>query len=94
MSALRRIATAPGSRVELMSEKSLKKAFKAVSKRSAGADARESPVAAHKRMRLFSNCQDRKDAEKKHKALYSTVDEYLSSADISKTRDSVCPGFF
>ena len=93
VSALRRIATAPGSRVEFMSEKSLKKAFKAVS-RSAGADAREAPVAAHKRMRIFSNCQDRQTAKKKHKALYSTVDDYLSCADISKTRDSVCPGFF
>ena len=93
VSALRRIATAPGSRVELMSEKNLKKAFTAVSKRSAGVDAKETPVAAHKRMRLFSNCQDRQTAKKKHKALYSTVDEYLSSADISKTRDSVCPGF-
>ena len=96
VSALRRLATAPGSRVELMSETRLKKAFRAVSKRSAGADAREAPAAAHKRMRLFSNCpeQERQTAKKKHKALYSTVDDYLSSADISKTRDSVCPGFF
>ena len=89
VSALRRIATAPGSRVELMSEKKLKKAFPTAVR----ADAKESPNAAHKRMRLFSNCQDRQTAKKKHKALYSTVDEYLSSADISKTRDSVCPGF-
>ena len=87
VSVLRRLATAPFSRVEFLTEKKLLKEFR--KQPAAGA----APAPAHKRPRVFSNEQDRRSAKRKYAPAYSTVDEYLSSADIGKIRDTVCPGF-
>ena len=87
LSVLRRLATLALSRVELLTEKKLLKEFR--KKQAAGA----APVPAHRRPRVFGNEQDRLSAKKKNAPAYATVDEYLSSVDIGRIRDTVCPGF-